>query len=68
MHNILRVHVINGFTNTLEDALDHALILEPIFTDIVKQGSILGILENNIGALLFLIEMIVQHLNDVRVV
>lgn len=68
MHNILRVHVINGFTNTLEDALDHALILEPIFTDIVKQGSILGILENNVGALLFLIEMIIQHLNDVRVV
>ena len=68
VHDVHGVHVVDGIADAVEDAPDHAFVLEPVFTDIIKKCSILCILEDYVSDLGLLVKSEVIHFYDVRMV
>ena len=44
MHDIMRMHILDSITDTMENTSDHLFIVEFVLSDVVKKGSIFSIL------------------------
>lgn len=68
MHYVFGMHVVDGLADALENPSHHSFVLQPVLSDVVEEGSIFSVLQNNISAFLLFIEIVVQHLDNVRMV
>lgn len=68
MHNIFGMHIIDSFANALKYASDHSLIFEPVLPNIIEKSAIFCVLQDYVSTLLLLVEVIVKHFYDVRMI
>lgn len=68
MHDVFRVQVVDSIADSIEHIPGDLLLFDAVAADVVEQSPILCILQYDISALVFLVESILQHLDNVRVI
>ena len=67
MHDLPGVHVTDGRAHTQKDVLDGRLVGQAVLVDEVEQAPVFGVFENYVGGFVLLVEAVVIHFYDVRV-
>ena len=65
MHYIVLMKILDGITNTIEDALNCLFIARWVFFNVIEKGSIFSILKHNVGSLCLLIKFIIIDFYDI---